>query len=115
MMLVTLAQASNHIRRDTTADDADLELKVMAASQMVMNYIEEAGEDWGDSAGDPILDSNGFAQNVPYPIQAATLMLVGYLYRERDGSNEYQTQIAGFYLPIGVTAILYPYRTPTAL
>jgi hypothetical protein len=55
------------------------------------------------------------ALNVPPAIQAATKMMVGYLYSERYGSNEHATQIQGFYLPIGVTAILFPYRTPTAL
>lgn len=114
MMLVTLQQASDHLRRDTDADDTDLTDKIMAASQMVMNYIEDAGE-WGDSAGEPFVDSSGLALNVPPAIQAATLMTIGWLYRERDGSLEYVTPIAGFYLPIGVTAILYPYRTPTAL
>jgi hypothetical protein len=32
MRLVTLQQASDHLRRDTTDDNADLELKVEAAS-----------------------------------------------------------------------------------
>lgn len=115
VMFVTLQQASDHLRRDTTADNADLTAKIMAASQAVLNYIEQAGDSWGDSNGDPIEDSNGIALNVPYPIQIATLLMTGYLYRERDGSLEYQNPIAGFYLPVGVTALLYPYRTPTAL
>ena len=115
MMLVTVEAASQHVRRDTTEDDADFTSIVMAASSAVMNYLEQTGESWGDSAGDPIEDSNGVAMNVPYAVQAATKMMVGYLYSERYGSNEHTTQVQGFYLPIGVTALLYPYRTPTAL
>jgi hypothetical protein len=116
MLFVTLQQARDHIRSDTDADDADLELKIAAASEAVMGYIETTDTgDWGDSSGAPIVDSGGFALNVPAQIQNATLMMVGYLYRERDGSNEYETPIAGFYLPAGVTAMLYRFRTPTAL
>lgn len=115
MRLVTLAQASAHLRRDTTDDDPDLLLKIEAASEMVMSYIGDGAEAWTDSSGSVIEDSAGDAMDVPKRVQSATLMMVGYLYRERDAGNEYQVPAQwGFgYLPIGVTALLYPLRRPT--
>lgn len=113
MMLVTLEQASAHLRRDTTEDDADLTLKIEAASGMVVDYIGDFADTFLDSAGDPIEDSNGVI--CPPKVQSAVLMLIGYLYRERDGSMEHTvpSQYGYGYLPLGVTALLYPLRKPT--
>jgi len=115
MRLITLAQASAHLRRDTEDDDSDLLLKIEAASEMVLDYIGSGAEAWTDSSGLPIEDSNGEAMDVPKRVQSAVLMLTGYLYRERDASMENQvpTQWGYGYLPIGVTALLYPLRRPT--
>lgn len=115
MRLVTLQQASDHLRRDTTADDADLLLKIEAASEAVMGYLGDAAEAWTDSAGEPLEDSNGDAMDVPRVVQSATLQMVSYLYRERDGSNEYAVsdKFGYGYLPAGVTALLYRLRKPT--
>lgn len=112
-MLVTLAQASAHLRRDTTDDDADLTDKIIAASQVVLNYIGDGADDFinsfnVDSAGNPI---------IPAAVQAATLLLTGILYKIRDGEGGIinpQFHDQG-YLPLAVTALLYPYRTPTVL
>ena len=38
-MLVSLQQASDHLRRDTTDDDADLTIKIQAASAAIMDYL----------------------------------------------------------------------------
>lgn len=112
MMLVTLQQASDHLRRDTTADDTDLTLKIHAASGMVMNYIQGAGIDgFTDSAGDVFVDSQGDPLDVPYAVQAATLLMIGYLYRLRDGNGDGDFDRG--YLPMPVTAILQPYRDPS--
>lgn len=118
MRLVSLHQASDHLRRDTDADDADLEVKVEAASELVMEYISDASkEGWTDSAGDPFPDSNGDALDVPRRVQLGTLTLIGYLYNERDGSNDsaVPTQWGYGYLPIGVTALLFAIRKPTVV
>lgn len=117
MKLVSVEQASQHVRRDNGDDDGDFELKVEAASELVLDYIGAGAEAWTDSAGEPFEDSNGVAIDVPKRVQAATLMLIGYLYRERDGSNEYpvQSQWGYGYLPIGVTALLYSLRRPTVV
>jgi hypothetical protein len=113
MRLVTIDEASAHLRRDTDDDNGDLLLKIEAASEMVMDYIGE--QDWTDSAGEPYEDTAGNGVDVPHRVRAATLMLIGYLYRERDASMEHAvpTQWGFGFLPLGVTALLYPLRKPT--
>lgn len=112
MMLVTLQQASDHLRRDTAADDNDLTLKIHAASAAVMNYIQGPGIDgFTDSFGDIFVDSAGDPLDVPYAVQAATLLMVGYLYRLRDNNGDGDFDRG--YLPMPVTALLTPYRCPS--
>lgn len=115
MRLVTLAQSRAHLRTDSEDDDDDLLMKIEAASEMVLDYIGDGAEAWTDSAGAVYEDSNGQALDVPKRVQSATLMMVGYLYRERDASMEHQvpTQWGYGYLPQGVTALLYSLRRPT--
>ncbi len=116
MMLVTLQQASDHLRRDTSADDNDLILKIHAASAAVMNYIQGPAIDgFTDTAGDVLEDTSGNPLDVPFAVQAATLLMVGYLYRLRD-DNDNSSFRAAFdraYLPMPVTALLTPYRCPS--
>src|SRR5207245_838994 len=109
MMLVTLEQASAQLRRDTTDDDADLTLKIKAASRAVVTYLKTPS--FADSAGDVIEDSSGIAIDVPEDVQIATLLLVGYFYKQRDEDAGKEFEAGA--LPRPVTALLYPYRTPT--
>lgn len=108
MMLVTLQQASDHLRRDTTDDDADLTLKIKAASRLVMNYLGVGAASFTDSAGDIFVDSHGDAIGIPEDVQIATLMMTGYLFRERDCDDEKAFE-QGF-LPKAVTALLFPIK-----
>lgn len=114
-MLVSLEVASSHLRRDTTADDPDLELKIKAASKAVVTYLKTPS--FADSNGDIPEDSNGIALDVPEDVQVATLLLIGEYYRQRD-ANAGQTGLVneqyGYgYLPQAVIGLLYPYRVPT--
>lgn len=115
MRLVTLQQARDHLRSDTDADDTDLELKIEAASSLVVDYLKEYADSFLDSAGDVFVDSAGDPVGVPRKVQSATLVMIGYLYRERDGSNEFAVPAQWGYgfLPLGVTALLYNLRRPT--
>jgi hypothetical protein len=121
--LVTLEQASDHLRRDTSDDNNDLSLKIEAASGAVLRYLNGApywvpllgpdGTPLLDSSGDPIYEQDTAGDRIVLPeVQNATLMLVGYFYKERDGSNEHAVpaQFGYGYLPIGVTALLFPLR-----
>lgn len=112
MMLVTLAQAKAHLRVDTDYEDADLALKIEGASVSVWEYIKDGVDGvWLDSAGLPIEDSAGYVAGVPQNIVNATLILLGDLYKERDGANTSEWD-HGF-LPRVVLSLLYPYRLPT--
>lgn len=115
MKFITLQQASDHLRRDTTADDADLTLKIEAAEAAVTSYLKSASPYLPalDENGDPALDENGdptYTTEVRYQVQAATLLLVGILYRLRDENKDGDFQQG--YLPMPVTALLYSLRDP---
>lgn len=101
MMLVTLQQASDHLRRDTCDDDMDLALKIDAASEAVMAYLKWKEED--------------VPQPVPFIVQAAVLSLVGELYRDREGEMKgmVDSRFGYGYLPQSVTSLLYPLRKPS--
>lgn len=77
--LVTLAQARAHLRSDSTRDDADLTLKIQAASEAVLDHLGSGatflGED-GSVSGD-----------IPAKVQMATLLTIGWLYTERTGEH----------------------------
>lgn len=120
VMFVSIEQASDHLRRDTTDDDADLELKVEAASQAVINYIglEQISEfvDF-NSDGEIDFNSDDEAVGVPSPIQSATLIILGMLYSDRDGRDFYNDgqqfdRLGKIVLPRTVHFLLDPYRVP---
>ncbi|MNN97904.1 hypothetical protein D3C81_2171590 [compost metagenome] len=64
-----------------------------------------------DSSGDPtyVLDSSG-DKVVKYEVQAATLLQLGFLYKDRDENADGAYDMG--YLPKPVTALLYPLRMP---
>lgn len=112
MMLVTLQQARDQLRiDDISADDADLTLKIEAASRAVVRYLKSAADSFLDTAGDPFLDSAGDVLYVPADVKLAVLVLTGYLYKNRD-SDEEEAFDRG-YLPKPVTGLLYDLRLPS--
>ena len=104
-MLVTLDQAKLHLRVDHDSDDDDITLKVHAASASVLSYLKDNALNYVDSSGVALGE-------IPYELQAATLLLLGALYGNRgeDGGTS-----SGFsnYLPPAVVSLLYPLRVPT--
>jgi len=127
MDLVTLQQVRDHLRSDSGDDDADLQLKISAASSAVLGYITASvwepqrddelrpviGEDGKEV---PLLDGDG-KKVVRRLVQQATLLTVGWLYRDREGSNDSwaNREDYGYALPRGATALLYQLRNPTAV
>lgn len=128
-MLVTLQQASDHLQRDTTDDDADLTLKIYAASAAIQNYLKdpllayeyaknEYGQNLIDSSGEPYLevDSSG-DYVVRREVQIATLLVIAVLYADRyskeyiEGSGE--IRLGNMSLPKAVHWLLDPIREPT--
>lgn len=121
MMYVTLARAKQHLNMDHDEDDNLIEAYIGAASEAVKNYLKSASpyEVERDSNDDPIVDSSGDPvylvdssgdKQVKYAVQAATLLQIGFLYKDRD-ENADQAYEMGF-LPKPVTALLYPLRKP---
>jgi hypothetical protein len=110
--LVTLEQVKARLKVDGTDDDANLQGLIYGASRMVLNYLELDEDHYlnSDGAMDIDTDTQGYFE-VPEEIQVATIMLVGALYRDPDGS-ESEKWSRGF-LPNPVVAILYPHRDPT--
>lgn len=114
MMLVSLEEAKKHIRVDHDDEDAEITLYLKAASAAVINYLKTYAERYFDSNSDIIEDSNGIVSDVGFEVQAATLLMVGYLYRLRD-DNDNSSFRASFefgQLPIPVISLLYPLRDP---
>lgn len=113
MMLVTLQQGKDHLRRPvSTAEDDDITLKIHAASAIVVNYLDD-GATFLDSAGDLPVDSAGEGIDVPYEVKAATLLMLGELYVNRGGGQS--ESFSDAHLPPAVKSLLYPLRIPTAL
>lgn len=112
--LVSISQASDHLRRDTTDDDNDLLLKIEAASGQVLNLISD--HSFIETSGLPFEDSAGNFPDVPRPIQMAVLILVGVYYKDRDGysytEGETSPRLGDIIIPRAVHALLDPYRKP---
>lgn len=112
-MLIALDQASNYLRRDTTDDDAELTILIQAASAAIIDHLAsgEAYLDFVDSDGNALTeDSDGVAEDVPAIVQAATMYLTGWLYRNRDADPE--QVFKGGFLPYPILALLGPMRDP---
>lgn len=102
MMLVTRRQAADHLRIDDIASEVeDLDLKIFAASAVVLDYVEMTEEDFSDS------DSDG-ELNIPYQLKAATLLLLGDMHRYRDAGSPVYSEA---FLPSSVRSLLYPLKT----
>lgn len=110
--LVTVDEAKRHLRidDDSGSDDSDIEMKIYAASRAVLNYISQSDPDFLDSFGEPFEDSSG-SVDIPFDVKAATLLLLGDLYKERDAVNTAEWEHG--YLPKSVLSLLYPYRMPS--
>jgi hypothetical protein len=120
-MYVTLVRAKQHLNMDHDLDDTLIKAYIGASSEAVKNYLKSASpyEVERDSNDDPILDSSGDPvyvvdssgdKIVKYAVQAATLLQIGFLYKDRD-ENPDQAFAQG-YLPKPVTALLYALRDP---
>lgn len=109
-MLVSLDQARSQIRADTTDGDTHLTLLIKAASMAVLNYIRNGADEFTDSAGDAIEDSNGNVVGVPEDVQLAVLYLVAWF--DRNPSSDEMREFDNGWMPGPVRALLGPYRDP---
>lgn len=131
-MLVTLQEASDHLRRDTTDDNNDLTLKILAVSRAILNYLKDdmlAYQFEMDKHGKPVLDSSGdivylldsAGDFIPrQEVQQAVLLMLGVVYADRDAkeyidpkSGSGNERLGNMSLPKVVHWLLDPIRTPT--
>jgi hypothetical protein len=116
-MLVTVEDAKARLRIVHDAEDLDLEMMIQQASAAVLNYLNLPLDYYGatpsagsDSDSEPVSSDGTVTIPVPAEVQLATLLLVGILYRDRDGTGAKEWQHG--YLPWPVTSFLYPLRDP---
>ncbi len=97
MSIVTLPEVKEHLRYDTDDNDSNLSIYIKAAENAVLNYVTDEFE------------------NNEYPdvFKHAVLLMVGMFDTDREPSKD--SPITDNYLPAPVRALLYPYRTPTAI
>ena len=78
MIFATLEALKDHVRAPSDLDDVDLQEKLLQASAIVADYIllKNTPENWFIS---------GVPVNVPPVLRAATLLIAGNLYANREG------------------------------
>lgn len=105
--LVTLSQAKEHLRIDDDASDDDLLLKIQSGSAAILSYIQGSRE--------RVVEGNGrLVEGEPLKrVQAALLVLLGYLDRNRNGEEEEKLNQGE--LPLSVTMLIYDLRRPTII
>lgn len=103
MMLFSLDQGKAHLRVDHDDEDADISLKINAASSIVMNYLKLPLDHYQNTAGEVV--------NVPFEVIAAAQIMLGYIFKDRDAAEMDKWQHG--YLPFTVTSLLYPLRDPS--
>ena len=96
MSIVTLPEVKEHLRYDTDDNDPMLEMYIKAAENAVLNYVTDK-----------------FEGEYPDVVKHAVLLMVGVFDTDREPSKD--SPITDNYLPAPVRALLYPYRTPTAI
>lgn len=105
--LTTIGEAKARLHIDMDDDDGILAGYIEAASAAVIAYLKDQADVLLD------LDSGGdlpSGAEVPPVIETATIMLVGYFYRNPDGDPD--KAFGQGDLPAPVTALLYPLRDP---
>ncbi|MDQ0035926.1 hypothetical protein J2W30_003699 [Variovorax boronicumulans] len=113
--VVTLEQARLRLRIDTTDGDADLQLMIDSATDIVIRHLKGAPlyEQELDGDGKPVVDGDGnpvYTEEFVPAIVNAILLLIGYLNKDRDNDKDHEWDENS--LPRPIRAILNPLRDP---
>jgi hypothetical protein len=87
--LVTLEEAKAHLRILSDDEDPDIQLKVNAASDILLDYIKRPDATWSEGDAPPL-------------VKAATLLMVGTLFNDAAADP----------LSDSIIRILHRYRDP---
>lgn len=97
MAVVTLDEAKAHLRIDHDAEDELIGTYLAAATQSAADFIHRPIP-WTDGEGAPV--------EVPAPVKAAILLILGDLYEHREGRFVGTTPVDN----PAVQMLLWPYR-----
>lgn len=110
MILITLDYAKRHLEMDHDEDDLLISLYIEAASEAIVAYLKDGAGSFLDSSGGPEYNEFDEPIGIPKRVQIATMILVGYFYKNRD-ENPVEAFEYGF-LPKPVMAVLHQMRDP---
>jgi hypothetical protein len=120
MRLITLSQAKAHIRIDHDAEDVQIGEFIEAASAAIVTYLKSGADSFLNTLGLPeeIYDDSSPPEVIDYlvppEVKAATKILVGELFKNREAQQD--GEIGGPYgygfLPRPVVMLLFPLRDP---
>lgn len=110
MFLVTLQEAKTHLRVDDcdVNVESDISMKMEAASDRVIDYIDQGIVKYQNTAGNFIDEDSAGNWLAPNPVKAAVLLLLGYLWNQRD--QDAAKEFDGGELPRPVRSMLRTYR-----
>ena len=103
--LVSVDEVKAMLRLDGDSHDGLLMLLIPAASGAVLNYLKSGAAAFADDSGS-VSDPDA----VPFEVRVATVLMIGHLMRDPD--NNVEGAFERGYLPMPVTALLYPLRDP---
>lgn len=92
MAIVDFETAKLHLRVDHDEDDVDITFKLEQASAIIIDFLKMPPGTWdlktqnSGSAGTG--DSGSAGDTAPMQVQAATLMVLGELYKNRESSAD---------------------------
>lgn len=102
IILITFAEGKEHLRVDHNVDDADIQRKIDQATNIVLDYLKmrTVPSSWtGGTAFSPPGDG------VPGTVKAATLLVLGELWENREAS-------VAIVLSDAVKSLLHRWRDP---
>lgn len=98
MKLVDVDTVKMRLRVDTDFEDSDLDLMIDSASAAVNRYLRRDDQYYIDNP------------DIEPEVVHAALVLIGIMYRDRDGEEMKDWQHG--YLPFPVINLIYPLRDP---
>jgi hypothetical protein len=105
--LIELSYCKTVLRIEGADRDDLLNIMIPAASQLVINYLDDRASEIGINDSGIFIDS---PPELPSNIMLATAMLVGYLINNSDSDTDKYFEMG--YLPKPVMALLYTNRDP---